>query len=169
MLSSIDHDFYAKVADLLNRLKAEIGTGFSLQKVREYENALKVAMDIYEVREQKILLRALRAARGKNNLTGLADIEKILYDNLVKEITTREVEFEKSLGAEQRKVETATSETTDAPKQKDIGRKLKILLDVPQFVGADGEKQGPFKPGEVVYLPDKEGELLIKRKLAEDV
>ena len=45
-------------------------------------------------------------------------------------------------------------------------RLLKMISSVPQFVGLDGSRYGPFKPGETVSIPEKEGELLLKRNLA---
>jgi DNA replication initiation complex subunit (GINS family) len=44
---------------------------------------------------------------------------------------------------------------------------LKLLTDLPKFVGSDLKPYGPFKSGEIVTLPDEIKNLLLKRNVAE--
>lgn len=46
---------------------------------------------------------------------------------------------------------------------------VKILSDIPSFVGTDLKEYGPYKPGEVVSLPEKIAQLFVSRKLGERV
>ena len=45
--------------------------------------------------------------------------------------------------------------------------RLKIMVPIPEYVGADGKKYGPFEPGSKAEMPDAEARLLVKRKTAE--
>ncbi|MEM5872450.1 MAG: hypothetical protein QXD55_01135, partial [Candidatus Aenigmatarchaeota archaeon] len=46
---------------------------------------------------------------------------------------------------------------------------VKILSDLPRFVGSDMKSYGPLKAGDVVYLPEEIGKLLITRNVAENI
>ena len=177
MLSELPEDFYASAGAFVSKLKTEVSSGFSIENAREYENALKVVRDIYSVREQKILVRSIRAARGSNNVTGLASVEMKVFSRAMNAVSDGEKEFESLLGGmEPVRDENASSESASAPapvqaqappENGGAGKKIRILAPIPQFVGADGGKHGPFKPGEIVFLPEKEAAMILKRKLAD--
>jgi hypothetical protein len=44
---------------------------------------------------------------------------------------------------------------------------IKVLNDLPRFVGSDMQSYGPLRIGDVITLPDEIGKLLINRKVAE--
>ncbi len=46
---------------------------------------------------------------------------------------------------------------------------VKILSDIPKFVGTDMQAYGPLKSGEVVNLPKEIANLLVTRKVAENL
>ncbi|MFH0970194.1 MAG: hypothetical protein V1776_01910 [Candidatus Diapherotrites archaeon] len=46
---------------------------------------------------------------------------------------------------------------------------VRILSEIPSFVGTDLKEYGPYKTGEVVSLPSKIAQLFISRKLGESV
>lgn len=46
---------------------------------------------------------------------------------------------------------------------------VKIISDIPSFVGTDLKEYGPYKPGDVVELPEKIAQLFLSRKLGENV
>jgi len=167
MLSELPEDFYEKAGALVAKMKAAVSTE-AIEKAREYDNALKVARDIYSVREQKILLRSLRAAKGNNNLGGLSNEERAVYEKVKEAVADGERKFESLIGFTIAALPKEGEEAeAPAPVPEPIsGKKLKILAAVPQFVGLGGGKFGPFLAGEIVYLPEKEGELLVRRKLA---
>ncbi|MDD5317863.1 MAG: hypothetical protein PHF51_03990 [Candidatus ainarchaeum sp.] len=180
MLSEIPCDFYKRVGELLSRMREEVNLGFNLEKAREYENALKVAKDVHAVREQKILLRALRAAKGTNSVSGLADEEREVFEKLKDAISAGDACFDALVGAaapagkpgEGREGKEAVKggagglPASGAVAQQH-GKKVRIAGPVPKFVGFGGGSHGPFKAGEIVFLPEKESDLLVKRNLAE--
>lgn len=46
-------------------------------------------------------------------------------------------------------------------------QRIRILSDIPSFVGTDMKEYGPYKPEQVVELPQKIAQLFISRKLGE--
>jgi hypothetical protein len=46
-------------------------------------------------------------------------------------------------------------------------QRVKILSEIPSFVGTDMKEYGPYKPEQVVELPQKIAQLFISRKLGE--
>jgi hypothetical protein len=64
----------------------------------------------------------------------------------------------------------AKQPAAEAPKpvQQGENKSLRMLSEVPQFVGVDGRPYGPFKTGESVIVPNKVGELLLRRKVASE-
>jgi DNA replication factor GINS len=46
---------------------------------------------------------------------------------------------------------------------------VKIISDIPSFVGTDLKEYGPYKVGEVVSLPEKIAQLFVSRKLGENM
>ena len=46
---------------------------------------------------------------------------------------------------------------------------VKVLSDIPEFVGTDMKEYGPFKKGEVVTLPLKISKLLSDKKFVEAI
>ena len=47
--------------------------------------------------------------------------------------------------------------------------KVKMLIELPEFVGSDMQTYGPFKKGEIIELRKEEALLLMNRKAAEKV
>jgi DNA replication initiation complex subunit (GINS family) len=46
---------------------------------------------------------------------------------------------------------------------------LKLLVDLPKFVGQDLNSYGPFKSGEIIHVPNQIKNLLLTRKVAEEI
>ena len=46
---------------------------------------------------------------------------------------------------------------------------VKVLVDVPRFVGTDMVNYGPLKTGDVITLPTDLANVLISRKIAENL
>jgi hypothetical protein len=46
---------------------------------------------------------------------------------------------------------------------------VKVLADLPKFVGSNMETYGPLKTGDVIYVPEEIGKLLMTRKVAENI
>ena len=46
---------------------------------------------------------------------------------------------------------------------------VKIISDVPEFMGTDLESYGPFEEGEEVQIPEDNAEILVNRGNAEEI
>jgi len=47
--------------------------------------------------------------------------------------------------------------------------KVKIIAEVPEFMGTDLESYGPFEEGEKVEIPEENAEILVNRGNAEEL
>jgi DNA replication initiation complex subunit (GINS family) len=163
ILVELPEDFYQTALALVLVMRAGLTDGFSLDRAREYENAIKVLRDIYSLREQKLLMRALKGAKSAEPLGGVSSEEKEMFERVRTVIAECESAFEASLnGAKKR--EPAPAPAKPAPQGEN--RALRMLAEVPQFMGVDGKPYGPFKAGETIIVPNRIAELLLKKKVA---
>ena len=47
--------------------------------------------------------------------------------------------------------------------------KIRILMEIYEYLGLDGQKYGPYMKGETVKIPAQEAEWLIKARIAEAI
>ncbi len=164
-LSVLPHGFYDSVCSMIAERKVKLAKSFSLSEAREFENTLKVLRDIYALREQKMLNRALAAAGGARDGSALSPEEKWAFDEIVRVLEKGKGWFEVLLGGE----------AAEAGEERGAGERpakkehlmVKFLVPMPEFVGADGKNYGPYEAGARAELPAGEVKLLIKRKAAE--
>ncbi|MEM3364778.1 MAG: hypothetical protein QXS93_04710 [Candidatus Micrarchaeia archaeon] len=153
-LVQVKEDTYSRAFIYIEQLKTQLASKWDTQTVRELENCSKVLHDIEIKRTEKIIWHAFNEIyNGFPPLTGLTDQEKALYYE-VKEAVRRFKE-----GIDKREFKSVE------PREDVI--KIKVLKDVPKFKALDGNEYGPFPAGARCELPKKEGEIMIKRNLAE--
>jgi DNA replication initiation complex subunit (GINS family) len=128
---------------------------FSSSDAREFANLKRIIDDIFQMREKKILNKALIAAHtNEYDDEKMATQEKETFKKTLKILTEHRSLFDSLFGEkEQRETELVS---------------VKILKDVPAFVGADMKDYGPFVEGEKVDLPSKVARLFITKKIAEE-
>lgn len=154
-LSNIPDDFYKKSKDYLERkrklLKKKPGKMASI----EISNIERLLEDIYNRRESKIIRQAIISARTEippENL--ISDEEKIFKDILKILKTHRGKSLSLLLGKTKEKSDLA---------------QVKFKENVPEFLGHDEKKYGPYKKDETAKLPRKNADLMVKNKLAEKI
>ncbi|MFH0817201.1 MAG: hypothetical protein V1909_01055 [Candidatus Micrarchaeota archaeon] len=162
-LVPLPDDFYRETEALLTKHEGKLRESFSLDLAREYENTLKIIRDIYSRREGKILLRAMRVSRTGEEIDGLASEEKALLSSVVTLLDKNRERFEhrlshKNAQAQEQKVN-----------ERETRVKLKFLMDLPEFVGLDGNTYGPFKTGAETILLEEEAQRLIRRGAANGI
>ena len=154
----------------------------------EIENAKKLLDDLISRRERKIMLSALRTVRGEIPPANLIPSEQKLFDEIViilkdyrgkvrelsiayDVIVEEKIEDVKKAIEEIHNAENAEEEKVEPPKFSipDGKKMIKILTDLPKFVGPDMGSYGPFRTGDLVTIPDKVANILIARKSAEDM
>jgi DNA replication factor GINS len=158
-LVEVDEDFYDALSDFIQSEKKEYLAGlksFSSSKARDFANLKKIVEEVFSIREKKLLSRALVASRNGEEAAG--------------KIALQEKKTFKELLAVLNKHRAFLRQAFEPEKKKAAGEKLllKILKEVPAFVGPDMQEYGPFKNDESVSLPPRVAELLMARKLAEE-
>ena len=156
-LTNIGIDFYKQAAQHIKELEEKVEE----EKIKnptskklvllsdELRNTKRIWESIFERREKKIVLAALSAVRGGKALPeNLTREEKIFFDSLLellKEHRKRIFEgYEKEFVI------------------------IRILKDIPQFVGSDMKKYS-LKKEDVISLPQDVAKVLIQRKAAEEI
>ncbi len=149
----------------------------------EVENAKKLLEDIINRRQKKIVLAALSTVRGQLPPPNLTDEERKFFDEIVNSLKSFKNEMNEKFRSYDEIVEEKIEEAKKTveelkPKEEKIEKPfvkpngkllVKILTDLPRFVGSDLQAYGPLKAGDIITLPEDVGKLLITRKVAENV
>ncbi|MBI5635455.1 hypothetical protein HY993_00655 [Candidatus Micrarchaeota archaeon] len=155
-LTKLDEGFYSNYREFLCSQEKSLEKSFSLDSVTVLENSRRVLKDIIKRREQKIFLKALNDyyANSVDSL-GLAAQEKDLYSSIISLLVQHDG-----------KTSFSSNSAPSQKKQEDGAVKLKILVNLPQFVGAT-QTIGPFRESQLVELPSLDAQLLLKREVAQ--
>jgi len=124
---------------------------------KQLENALISFKEIIRRRRKKILTLVLIAAEtgiSKQDFDNMFEIEKELFENLMKNIESSDKQL---------------SEILNGIKQIKENKNLMIVFkqDVDEFVGLNGEKMGGFEKGQIANIPKEIAQILIEGGQAE--
>ena len=163
-MAEIDPKFYTELAAYVKACTKECkdsGNGF-----RELENSMKLARDVFEKREQKLVMKALRSVRTKEyDDEHMTLEEKAVFKALVEAIRGNKKFFDKVMLGDY-SFKAAEEDTLI----KENGNNLvlaRVRKEIPVFVGSDTKEYGPYKSGDIVKLPRGEADLLAKQDLVE--
>lgn len=160
-LGRIEPDFYSAFKSRLADLDRQQSSDPSFDGAKECENTLKLLKDIIDRRQKKILLKAQHDLfAGEVSSEGLAEEEKELYRAIIKLLKEHE-----SIVLDGKHCPAPQPPAKEEPERPFLS--VKILQDLPEFVGPDMQVCGPFKADEVVSLEKEEALLLIKRNAAQ--
>ena len=148
----------------------------------EVENAKKLLEDVINRRQKKIVLAALSTIRGQLPPSGLNDEERKFFDEIVNSLKLFKNDMNEKFRsfddiAEER-IEEAKKSVEELKPVEDTSKMVikpngnilvKIITELPRFVGSDMQSYGPLKVGDIITLPDKIGKLLITRRVAENI
>jgi DNA replication factor GINS len=180
MLTELTPDFYIALSEYLKNLETRFEKESSSQKQLlikdEIENTKKIAMNIYEQREKKILFAAISKVRSGNpELKNITNQEKNLFDSILntmlnsrKEILEKEyIETKtdeiKTVENKEEKKEYAEEKTDyKEDKQENSNHIVRITQDLPEFIGTDEKKYNLLK-NDVISLPKDMSDMLSKR------
>jgi len=164
-LAEVDDDFFDSLKTFFEKEKKEYLHSLqdlSSSKAKSFSNLKKIVGEIFSVREKKLLNKALVASRTGELEAGKMSAQETETLKMLLQVLNKHQRFLDEILSLQRK--------TSAPKIKSIGKiSLKVLQNVPAFMGADMKEYGPFDKDKVVSVPEKIGGLLVSRKLAEHV
>ncbi len=163
-VTEINNEFYKELAGYVKECSEECktnGSGF-----RELENTMKLAREVFDKREQKLVMKALRSVRTKEYEDEYLTIEeKKLFKVLVDAIRCNRKFFDQVMLGDY-SFEVNSEDTLI----KESGNNLvlaRICKEIPVFVGSDTKEYGPYNEGDVVKIPRGEAELLAKQNLVE--
>jgi DNA replication initiation complex subunit (GINS family) len=134
---------------------------------REMRNAARVIVELYALRERKIIMLAWSevATEEKTDTRPLAPEERELFQQLVRVLKgVRQNVLDSALAGEESEVKPGKKETEHEK------LRVAILEEVQAFMGTDLNLYGPYSAGEEVELPERYAKLLVdkgKAKLPE--
>jgi len=163
-LVEVGERFYNALNDFIKKEKQNYIKSlkeFSLEEARDFANLKKMIEEIFSIRERKILSLALIASRtNEQGNEHMALQEKIMFNEILAVLQRQRKMFSEIFSA------NGNSELKGKDKELDT-LSIKILKEVPAFMGTDMKEYGPFEKDQTVELPFKVAKLFIERKLGE--
>jgi DNA replication initiation complex subunit (GINS family) len=170
VLTELKTNFYDSLSEYLenlnNRLERESSSQKQILLKEEILNTKKIATNIYEQREKKILLAVISKARGGNpDLKNMVDEEKNLFDPVL-DIT---ISSRNKIFKIKNKENNLSNTKTNNPKKEETEKKqentnpiVRVTQDIPEFIGTD-EKKYNLRNNDVLSIPEDMSDMLIKR------
>ncbi len=165
-LTDLDDNFVLKVSAYLSA-KEDIG------EEREYRNAKRVFSQIMNMRRRKVTQNAIIHAKtdlNQRNLNLLPE-EQGLFRELKAKFESHMDQLEEKLNSTSPQMEEETESFEENSENEDsVGEdmaRVKIMSEVPEFMGTDLESYGPFEEGEETEIPEDNAEILANRGSAE--
>jgi DNA replication factor GINS len=170
ILTELKSYFYIDLSKYLNELEKRLKNESSLQKQTllkdEIENTKKISINIYELREKKILFAAITKTRGGNpDIKNMLNIEKNLFESLINVLKTTRIQLFKQEPAEKNTIDSEEKTIVTKKleeKQKNSNPVVRVIEDVPEFIGTN-EKRYNLRKNDVLSLPDDMCEMLNRR------
>ena len=151
-LDSLKEFFEGQRKDYLQSLN-----DLSSTKAKSFSNLRKIIGEIFSIREKKLLNKALIASRtGDIENERMALQEKETLKELLAVLNRHQEILDGIFNGRAKQASKAGEKVS-----------LKVVQDVPAFMGADMKEYGPFARDRVVSVPEKIASLLVSRKLAE--
>ncbi|MBI3413594.1 MAG: DNA replication complex GINS family protein [Candidatus Aenigmarchaeota archaeon] len=150
-LSKIPDDFFEKATQYIKAKEDSVKNDPAA--AQEFQNVKHRLRFIMETRERKILNMALYSVRTGLPPENLMPSEKPFFESILE-----------SLNKFKQLREDVLEPKTSAP--------LKVVAftdDVGAFLGEDMISYGPFKKGDIASIPEKNSEILISGKKAEEM
>jgi len=169
-LSPLPEGFYKQVAELVAELRShlkmmDMKTLKARIARRELENVERMIKGIFWARVRKIL-RALES-KGTLEVEKLTPEEVELFRPMEASFSGLRKFLDDLLRGELRRPELAVEPLAQAPGEKKI--LVRLLAEVPAVVGADLKIHGPFRPGDVAFIPAENALDLIRKGMAVEV
>jgi DNA replication initiation complex subunit (GINS family) len=195
-LVEVPDDFFAQLNVLVEEERKKYFDSLkdlNASRARDFGNLKKLVDEWFVVREKKLLNSALVSAQLEETDTAhmAAEEKKVfssLYDvlrahrRLTKSVLDAnggfvsmvspplEIKKEKMEENEKEAVQDGSTEPlTHSTQPLADFWPVRILSEIPSFVGTDLKEYGPYKTGQVVDLPSKIAQLFVSRKLGEKV
>jgi DNA replication initiation complex subunit (GINS family) len=164
-LVELQEDFYNSLNEFVQGEKTNYLDSLkdlSNSKAKDFNNLKKMLEEFFSIRQKKLLNQALIALHtGEFSEERLALQEKDLFRKVLSELQKHQKLFDEIFSSNGNHKE-------NAKEKKDLNFvSVKILKQVPEFVGSDMKEYGPFPEQQTASLPYKVAKLLISKNLAE--
>ncbi|MBU2099677.1 hypothetical protein KKG83_00855 [Candidatus Micrarchaeota archaeon] len=161
-LVEVQEDFFDSLTEFLLKEKEDYLNSMNdldFAKARAFSNLKKMVEEILSLREKKILNKALVSAKtSEPNNELMALEEKKMFEQILKILESHKSLTESVFVGKQAK----------ESKEKSLNKVLvRILSEIPSFIGTDMKEYGPFKKNDKVELPPKIAKLFVSRKIGE--
>lgn len=180
-LAELPNDFESQLAELISQNKDSYSGSGSTTDLKTLENILKIARDLYDRREQKMIMRSLSDSRtNTHELKNLLSDEQDLYVQMKQLLKEKRIAFDEVLtGKTSKKIKNSkvlddkfgatVIESKNVQKEaEDLNTVLvRTIKKLPKFVSSDLKEFGPFDEEQVISIPKKEADLLSKRGFIE--
>ncbi len=176
ILTELKSGFYLEISKHIDKLTNRLQNESSSQKQtllnEEIQNIQKIAINIYELREKKILFAAISKARGGNpEIKNMINIEKNLFDSILNVLKTTRIHFLKKESFEKKTIEPK-EETVEPTNSEDIQKSsnpiVRVTEDMPEFIGTN-EKRYNLRKNDILSLPDDMCEMLYRRGVVKKI
>ncbi len=193
-IMKVSPDIYSQIIGYLKNKtgiykNAKNDPGFNpneLEKIKtQIINARKLIKEWYERRERKIIQLAINKSRVKTvDESSLLEEERLFLNEITKildryredillsliNLKLPSVEkIEHEINNIEEGNEGKREEVNKQNEQRDNKLKIKLLEDIPRFVGTNLEIYGPYTSGEEILLPNELAEVILKRGKAEKI
>jgi len=171
--SSFYDELYKHIQMLDKRLRTESSSQKEILLSEEAENIKKIALNVYEQREKKILLAAVSKARGGNpDLKNMLNVEIKLYTSVLENLEkSRKNILEKKIDKNEKNKKKNNQESEEEPIDENNDNSNPVLLikqNIPEFIGTDTKSYNLSK-NDVVSMPENMCEMLVRRGKAERI
>lgn len=172
ILTELYPEFYNDLSeyqkDLNKRFEKETSSQKKILLNDEIINTKKIAINIYEHREKKIILAVVTKARGGNpDIINMLESEQELFDFVLKGLNKWREKIIENKNIRNDYINKKSEEVKNIDKIKDKENKIIIRINqnLPEFIGTDTKKYN-LRKGDILSLSKKMGEMLIKRGAA---
>ncbi len=175
-LCKLDDNFYQAMKAYILRKKRlrDKSADMSFAEKKEIENIGPVVKSIYDTRERKIVLGAIRSARIGIKIENILPEEEALLSDIKEKITNSRRDLESILDPSDdgniQEIDSKPVQESQADKKDDVeGRNIRIIEDIPEFIDENLANHGPWRSGEIVKCPEDFCEIFVRSKKAEYV
>jgi len=168
-LSKVNKNFYGDLSNYIKKLEEVVKQEKKSENLNifqeEIKNTKKIAFNIYELREKKIVQSALSKVRGaKPDLKNILEIEKRLFESLVELINQSRKNILNEKQKEEGKEDYQKKESKSTIQNDN--QIVRVLENIPEFIGTN-MKTFHLRKEDVLSVAKEISGPLIKRNVVE--
>lgn len=159
-LVKIDDDFFDEIPEFINEEKQKLQDmkkNLDDSVIRKIQNIKSMLTDIIYWREKKIINKAIiKTKTNDDDIKNMILEEQKIYYKLVN-----------ILHNYQMLVKSSFEDQIEETSKKTI--KLKILQDVPKFIGTDMKEYGPYEKDAEIEIIESIAKIFIKKEIGKEI